>query len=57
MAWSYMRVASGRFVGSRDDVSEVKTGIECGIAFEKYGDIKLGDVIESFTVEKVAATV
>ena len=41
----------------KDDVSEVKTGIECGIAFEKYGDIKLGDVIESFTVEKVAATV
>ena len=41
----------------KDDVSEVKTGIECGIAFEKYGDIKIGDVIESFTIEKVAATV
>ena len=41
----------------KDDVSEVKTGVECGIAFEKYGDIKLGDVIESFTIEKVAATV
>ena len=41
----------------KDDVNEVKTGIECGIAFEKYGDIKLGDVIESFTIEKVAATV
>ena len=41
----------------KDDVSEVKAGIECGIAFEKYGDIKIGDVIESFTIEKVAATV
>ena len=41
----------------KDDVNEVKNGLECGIAFEKYGDVKVGDVIESFTVEKVAATV
>ena len=41
----------------KDDVSEVKAGIECGIAFERFADIKLGDVIESFAVEKVAATV
>ena len=41
----------------KDDVSEVKAGIECGIAFEKFADIKVGDVIESFTTEKVAATV
>ena len=41
----------------KDDVNEVKTGIECGIAFERYADLKVGDVIESFTVEKVAATV
>ena len=41
----------------KDDVTEVKSGIECGIAFEKFADIKVGDVIESFTVEKVAATV
>ena len=41
----------------KDDVSEVKSGIECGIAFEKYADLKVGDVIESFTVEKIAATV
>ena len=41
----------------KDDVSEVKSGIECGIAFEKYADIKVGDVIESFTVEQIAATV
>ena len=41
----------------KDDVAEVKAGLECGIAFERYGDIKLGDVIEAFTVERVAATV
>ena len=41
----------------KDDVNEVKTGIECGIAFEKFGDMKVGDIIESFTIEKVAATV
>ena len=41
----------------KDDVSEVKAGFECGIAFERFPDLKLGDVIEVFTVEKVAATV
>ena len=41
----------------KDDVSEVTSGIECGIAFERFADLKLGDVIESFSVEKVAATV
>ena len=41
----------------KDDTSEVKVGLECGIAFEKYADIKVGDVIEVFTTEKVAATV
>jgi translation initiation factor IF-2 len=41
----------------KDDVSEVKTGFECGIGFEKYNDIKVGDVIEAFVVERVAAPV
>jgi len=40
----------------KDDVSEVKAGIECGIGFEKFNDIKVGDVIEAFVVEKIAAT-
>ncbi len=37
----------------KDDVSEVKTGFECGIGFEKYNDIKVGDVIEVFANERV----
>ena len=41
----------------KDDVNEVKAGIECGLTFERFTDIKAGDVIESYTVEKVAATV
>jgi translation initiation factor IF-2 len=38
----------------KDDVSEVKQGFECGIGLERYQDIKIGDVIEAFQVEKVA---
>ena len=41
----------------KDDVTEVKTGIECGIAFERYADLKVGDVIEAFAIETVATTV
>ncbi len=40
----------------KDDVSEVKTGVECGIGLDKYNDIKVGDVIEVFTMERVKAT-
>jgi translation initiation factor IF-2 len=53
-------VHEGRFASLRrfkEDVNEVKTGLECGIAFERFNDIKVGDVIEVFTVEEVAATV
>src|SRR6058998_1703738 len=40
----------------KDDASEVKAGFECGIGFERFHDIKVGDVIEAFVVERVAAT-
>jgi translation initiation factor IF-2 len=39
----------------KDDVSEVKSGFECGIAFDGFNDIRVGDVIECFTLERVAA--
>ena len=38
----------------KDDVSEVKSGFECGIGIANFNDLKEGDVIEFFTVEKVA---
>ena len=41
----------------KDDVNEVRGGMECGLAFERFADLKIGDVVESFTVEKVVATV
>ncbi|GAM09976.1 translation initiation factor IF-2 [Geobacter sp. OR-1] len=40
----------------KDDVKEVATGYECGIGLENYNDIKQGDIIEAFEMEKVAAT-
>lgn len=40
----------------KDDVNEVREGFECGISLENYGDLKPGDVIEVFTLEKVAQT-
>jgi len=41
----------------KDDVSEVKTGMECGITLENYGDVKQGDIIEAFVTERVATEV
>ncbi|MBZ0161257.1 MAG: translation initiation factor IF-2, partial [Notoacmeibacter sp.] len=38
----------------KDEVSEVQSGQECGMAFENYEDIRAGDVIECFRVEEVA---
>jgi translation initiation factor IF-2 len=40
----------------KDDVSEVKSGMECGIGLDRYNDLKVGDVIEVFTMERVAVT-
>jgi len=37
----------------KDDVSEVKSGFECGIGLERFNDIKVGDTIEVFVVERV----
>jgi len=39
----------------KDDASEVRNGMECGIAIANFTDIKVGDVIEAFSVEKIAA--
>ena len=40
----------------KDDASEVRAGLECGIGFDKFNDLKVGDVIEVFAMERVAAT-
>jgi translation initiation factor IF-2 len=41
----------------KDDVSEVKVGMECGISLENFADIKQGDIIEAFANERVATEV
>ena len=40
----------------KDDVKEVREGLECGIGIANFNDIKVGDIIESYTVEEVART-
>lgn len=40
----------------KDDVREVTHGYECGIGLEKFNDIKDGDVIEAFYMEKIERT-
>jgi translation initiation factor IF-2 len=40
----------------KDDVREVREGLECGIGIENYNDLKVGDRIESFRMEEVKRT-
>ena len=37
----------------KDSVKEVASGYECGITFEKFQDIKEGDIIEAFLMEQI----
>jgi translation initiation factor IF-2 len=41
----------------KDEVKEVKSGFECGMAFENYEDIRASDVIECFEVQEFARSV
>ena len=40
----------------KEDVSEVKSGFDCGISIESFHDIKVGDVIESYEMKEVKRT-
>jgi translation initiation factor IF-2 len=37
----------------KDEVKEVQSGQECGMAFENYGDMRVGDIIECYRVETI----
>ncbi|MDV7337974.1 translation initiation factor IF-2 [Terasakiella sp. A23] len=37
----------------KDDAKEVKSGFECGMSFENYNDLKVGDMIECFEMEQI----
>ena len=41
----------------KEDAAEVRNGMECGIAIANYSDVKVGDVIEAFVTERIAAEV
>ena len=41
----------------KDDVGEVRNGIECGIGVRNYNDVKVGDLIEVFEVKEIARTI
>jgi translation initiation factor IF-2 len=41
----------------KDDVSEVRSGMECGITLANYADVKPGDILEAFVTERVAPEV
>ena len=41
----------------KDDASEVRNGMECGISITNFNDLKRGDVIEAFATERIAAEI
>jgi translation initiation factor IF-2 len=53
VSWEGNIISLRRF---KDDASEVREGFECGIGLENFNDIKVGDQIEAYMIEKVAAT-
>ncbi|MCH6547753.1 MAG: hypothetical protein IH798_04840 [Gemmatimonadetes bacterium] len=40
----------------KEDVREVKEGLECGMGVENFNDIKVGDMLETYTIEEIART-
>ena len=38
----------------KDDASEVRTGFECGVGIANFNDVKLGDILEAFSVVKMS---
>ncbi|MDI6800977.1 MAG: translation initiation factor IF-2 [Thermodesulfovibrionales bacterium] len=39
----------------KEDIRDVQSGYECGITIENFNDIKIGDILENFVIEKIAA--
>ena len=51
-SWS-TRASSASLQRFKDSVKEVKERFECGLTVEKFNDIKLGDIIEGYTMEEI----
>lgn len=39
----------------KDDVREVQQGYECGLSVENFNDVKTGDIVETYAIDKIAA--
>ena len=53
------KVFTGKLAGLRrikDEVKEVRSGFECGMTFENFNDVKVGDIVEGYKVEYVKRT-
>jgi len=50
VVWDGKLAALKRF---KDDAREVKEGLECGLSFENYTDMKAGDTVECYEVQEV----
>jgi translation initiation factor IF-2 len=51
-------IYTGKLISLRrfkDDVNEVRAGFECGAGISNFNDVKVGDVLECFKIEKIAA--
>jgi translation initiation factor IF-2 len=53
VAWTGDILSLKRF---KEDTNEVRQGFECGISLANFNDIKVGDEIEAFVIERIAAT-
>jgi len=38
----------------KDDVREVQQGYECGLSIENFNDVKAGDIVEAYAIDKIA---
>ena len=38
----------------KDDASEVRTGFECGVGIANFNDVKVGDLLEAFSIQRVS---
>jgi translation initiation factor IF-2 len=50
-------IYTGKIVSLRrfkDDVNEVRSGFECGVGISNFNDVKVGDALECFKIEKIA---
>jgi translation initiation factor IF-2 len=51
-------IYTGRVISLRrfkEDVNEVRSGFECGVGISNFNDVKVGDILECFKIEKTAA--